>query len=298
MRESWLVTGALGCLGAWTCTLLAREEARVTGLDLGTDDARLRLIAVESERERITLVHGDITDSETLARVLDEHEITHIVHLAALQVPFCKADPALGARVNVQGTVNVFEAAKGQIATTLAYASSAAVYDTAGNIAPQTLYGVYKLANEGTARVYWADDRVASAGLRPFCVYGPGRDQGLTAAPTLAIAAAVRGEPHTIPFGGRTQLHFAPDVARAFVAAARSTPEEARVYNLGGPAVAIADFVALVGRELPGAAIGHDDRPLPFPEMLPAPHFDLEQTPLAEGVGQTIQTFRRTAVPS
>ena len=112
-------------------------------------------------------------------------------------------------------------------------------------MAPRTLYGVYKLANEGTATVYAAGDAASpSVGLRPFSVYGPGRDQGLTAGPTLAIAAAVRGEPYQIGFGGRTQLHYAPDVARAFVRAARSAPGGAQTLNLGGPATAIADFVA------------------------------------------------------
>jgi nucleoside-diphosphate-sugar epimerase len=118
------------------------------------------------------------------------------VHLAALQVPFCKADPVLGAQVNVTGTVNVFEAAKRQgLDTTIAYASSAAVHNEHGEVAPRTLYGVYKVANEGTARIYADDDGVASIGLRPFIVYGPGRDQGLTADPTLAMQAAARGEP-------------------------------------------------------------------------------------------------------
>ena len=63
-------------------------------------------------RAGITLVAGDITDEEALGRALDEHEITRVVHLAALQVPFCRADPAAGARVNVLGTVAVFEAVK------------------------------------------------------------------------------------------------------------------------------------------------------------------------------------------
>ena len=57
-------------------------------------------------------MHADITDLEQVERVLDDDAITHVIHLAALQVPFCRADPPLGARVNVLGTVNVFEAVK------------------------------------------------------------------------------------------------------------------------------------------------------------------------------------------
>jgi len=293
-RERWLVTGALGCLGAWTVVTLAREGASVVALDLGTDDRRLQLISQPDELEEVTFVQGDITDPKTIRDALAAHEITHLVHLAALQVPFCKADPVLGSQVNVTGTVNVFEAAKAHgLATPIAYASSAAVYDEQGALAPRTLYGVYKLATEGLAKVYWHDDGIASVCLRPFSVYGPGRDQGLTAGPTLAIAAALRGEPYRIGFGGRTQLHYAPDVARAFVEAARSEARSADTFSLGGPATAIADFVAAVERELPDAKIAFDDTPLPFPDELPQPWFDSPLTPLDQGIRETAELLRR-----
>src|SRR6266511_1940882 len=171
MRERWLVTGALGCIGAWTVATLVREGADVVAFDLGTDDRRLRLIAAPEEVGRVTFVRGDLTDLAAVERALSEHEVTHVVYLAALQVPFCKADPMLGAQVNVTGTVNVFEAARRHgLGTTIAYASSAAVYDEHGDIAPRTLYGVYKVANEGTARIYADDGSIASIGLRPFTV--------------------------------------------------------------------------------------------------------------------------------
>jgi UDP-glucuronate 4-epimerase len=295
IAERWLVTGALGCLGAWTVTLLVREDTAVVAFDLGTDDRRLRLIASPEEIRRITFVQGDVTELSTVEGVLAEHEITHVVHLAALQVPFCRADPVLGSRVNVTGTVNVFEAAKHRgLGTPIAYASSAAVYDVDGRVAPQTIYGVYKLANEGTARVYWSDHGLASIGLRPFSVYGPGRDQGVTSGPTLAIEAAVRGEPYRIGFGGRTQLHYAPDVARAFVRAARSAPEGAGIYNLGGPATAMADFVSALEHAVPGARIGFDEIPLPFPDELPEPWFDEPLTPLQEGIRETASYVARS----
>jgi UDP-glucuronate 4-epimerase len=287
------VTGALGCLGAWTVVTLAREGARVVALDVGSDHRRLRLIAAPDELEAVAFVQGDIMEPKTVTHALAEHEITHLVHLAALQVPFCKADPVLGSQVNVTGTVNVFEAAKQhRLASPVAYASSAAVYDEHGAIAPRTLYGIYKLANEGTARVYWQDDQVASIGLRPFSVYGPGRDQGLTAGPTLAIDAAVRGQPYRIGFGGRTQLHYAADVARAFVQAARSEREGAHTFSLGGPATAIADFVTAVEAEIPGAKIAFDEVPLPFPDELPAPWFESPLTPLEEGIHETAEILR------
>jgi len=161
LAERWLVTGALGCIGAWTIRMLVRDGDAVVGYDLGDDLHRLELILSESEVAAVELARGDITDLDALERLLDEREITRVVHLAALQVPFCRADPVLGARVNVVGTVNVFEAVKRRLGRIpgVAYASSAAVYSAtdpspapeSGPTRPMTHYGVYKLANEGTA---------------------------------------------------------------------------------------------------------------------------------------------------
>ena len=225
---------------------------------------------------------------------MSEHAVTHVVHLAALQVPFCKADPPRGSRVNVVGTVNVFEAVKRLgLETTLAYASSAAVYDATGAIRPTTLYGAFKLANEHTARVYEADDGIASIGLRPFVVYGPGRDQGLTADPTHAMRAAAAGEPYRIGFGGRTELHYAADVARAFILAARRPPAGAAVYDIAGSPDHMADIVARhrSRRARRRDRVRRRSRSR-FPEQLPGERFDAPVTPLAEGVRATVEHYR------
>jgi len=294
-RETWLVTGGSGCIGAWTVAELLREGARVVSLQRSLDDHRLRLIVSPGEIGRIGWVLCDVTDLAGLERVLDEHEVTHVVHLAALQVPFCRADPPLGARVNVVGTTNVLEAVRRRgPGTSLVYASSSAVYDAAGeSFTPTTIYGVQKLAAEGSARIFWEEHGVASVGLRPLVVYGPGRDQGVTAAPTQAMAAAARGEPFHIPFGGSMQLQLARDVAHAFVEAARRPPEGARVLNLGGPVVSMAEIVAAVKAAVPAARVTFDDVPLPFPPRLPEPWFDLHVTPLEQGVRETVELLAR-----
>jgi UDP-glucuronate 4-epimerase len=307
-----LVTGALGCLGAWTIKALLDEGDEPVGYDLGTNDARLRLVLDEPELERVTLVRGDIADAEALARALDEHEIDRVVHLAALQVPFCRADPAGGARVNVLGTVALFEAVKERRDRIpgLGYASSAAVYSAADpspapeacGSSPATLYGVYKLANEGTARIFWADEGVASIGIRPYVVYGPGRDQGLTSGPSLAMAAAAHGEGHEIGFDGTVQYDFAPDVGRAFARAAAAATDGAHVANFPGEQATTAEVVAAIeaaAPEVAGKITWRPDR-LPFPETLEATGLErllgpFERASLAEGVRQTIEHFRARA---
>lgn len=297
-EERWLITGALGCIGAWCCRQLVREGHTVVGFDLGEDRRRAELIMSPDELAGIQHVRGDISDLNAVERVIAQRNIDHVVHLAAMLVPLAAADPPRGALVNVVGTVNVFEAVKRRGLPSLAYASSAAVYDRADGVRvaedadghPATHYGVHKLANEGTARIYWAQDGVRSVGLRPHIVYGPGRDQGMTAGPTLAITAAVKGERYEIPFGGRAQFQYTGDVAAMFIDAARSTGEGATVRNLGGPSEHVADVIAAIEAVLPhvaGTITYNEDLLLALPEDMEAER--PVTTPLAQGVRETIQ---------
>ena len=309
MPERWLVTGALGCIGAWTIKTLLDDGEEVIGYDLGDDPRRLALVMPPEDLARVKLEQGDITDFSALERVLDGNEIRRVVHLAAMQVPFCRADPVLGARVNVVGTVNVFEAVKRRRERIpgVAWASSAAVYSAddptpapeAGGYRPATHYGVYKLANEGTARIYWADDGVPSIGLRFYVVYGAGRDQGMTSAPTQAIAAAARGEAFEISYGVVAQYDYAPDVARAFVLAGRAVRSGAGVYNFPGVVAPMADVVAAIEAAAPDVAgrITWVEQPLAFPEGLETGRLEqavgpVPRTPLADGVRATVDLLR------
>lgn len=310
MAERTLVTGALGCLGAWTLKALLDLGEEPVGFDLaGSDDARLRLVLSAEERGRVTLVEGDVTDAASVGAALDDHGVTSVVHLAAMQVPFVRADPERGARVNVHGTVVVFEAVKTRLNRIrgLSYASSTAVYNASdhspapesGGHEPSTLYGVFKLANEGTARVYWNDDDVASIGIRPYVVYGPGRDQGLTSGPSLAMEAAARGEGYTIAYGGTAQYDFAPDVGRAFALAARAATDGAHVANFPGVSSTMQEVVDAIEAAAPAVAgrVFWEEGQLPFPEALEGRHLErligpLTPTPLTNGVRATVDHFR------
>jgi nucleoside-diphosphate-sugar epimerase len=300
VAERLLITGVQGCLGAWAARAALDAGHFVVGFDQGSNLDRLRL-TLGGELGKIELTHGDITDRETIDRALDEYEISRVLHLAALQVPACREDPARGALVNVVGTVNVLEAVKDRRDRIpgLAYASSAAVYGpdepppASERVTPRpaTAYGVYKLANEGSARIAWQDAGVASIGIRPYVVYGPGRDQGLTSGPTHAMAAAARGEPYRIGFGGACQYDYAPDVGVAFVRAALAVQQGAVVANYPGVVATTAEIVALIEAASPSSRdmIEWADQPLPFPAELGA----LPRTPLADGVAATIAAFKR-----
>ena len=311
--ERFLVTGAMGCIGAWAVRTLVREGVPVTVFDLAIEPKRLQLLLSDEELAHVNFVAGDITDLNGFEQALDGADITHVIHLAGLQMPFCKADPPLGARVNVVGTVNVFEAVKrrqdriGKVV----YASSAAVFGAPEDyepgavmqdnsaLIPHTHYGVYKQANEGTAHVYWADDGIPSIGFRPYVVYGVGRDQGITSTPTTAMLAAAANRPYHISYGGRTGFQYADDTARAFIQAARCDYKGAGAFNLGGLAPHMQDVHDAIIQAAPEAAdkITFEDIQLPFPQDVDGSGLEaaigrVTHKSLAEGVAETVTMFR------
>src|ERR1700729_637827 len=305
--ERFLVTGAFGCIGVWVLRELLAAGATVVASDLAADSRRLGLVLDNPHGGRLQRAVLDVTDLAGLEQILDEHQITRVIHLAALPVPFCRADPPLGASVNVVGTVNVLEAVRRRQDRIphLIYASSVAVLDASGGgdgpmpAVPGTAYGIYKQANEQMAMRYWLDHRLPSIGLRPHTVFGPARDQGLTPAPTMAMLAAAAGRPYEIPYAGAAQFQYAPDVARAFVAAAVAEVRGAEVHNLRGDACTIADLIKIIVDVCPDAngSISYTGDPLPFPETVDSDGLDsaigdIAETPLTAAVDDTIARFR------
>ncbi len=309
MADTYLVTGGMGCIGAWALYHLRRAGKKAVNFDQSTDRHRLDWLMSAEEQREITFVQGDLRDTEALQAVFAEHGVTHVIHLAALQVPFCRANPVLGAQVNVTGTVNIFEAARANGLGHLAFASSIGVYGPPSefppglipNDAPQhprTLYGGYKVCNEQTAKVYFYDQGITSTWLRPYTVYGVGRDQGMTSEPTHALAAAVKGEPYQVGFSGTMQFQLASDVARQFILAAEQPLNGAYGFNLGQKPATVRQFVDIAKGILPDANIEVADNPLPFPSgfddsELRASFDAIYETPLDEGIATTIAHIQR-----
>ena len=308
--ERFLVTGGTGCIGSWLVRNLVLDEVPVVVLTAGRRFDRLRLILTEAEFDSITFVTGDIADLATLEAASRRHGINRIIHLAGMQFPFCAADPIKGAQVNVAGTVTIFELAKRLGLEQIVYASSAAVYGPRSHYEdavlgpdaaffPTSHYGLYKVANEQSARVYWQNDGISSIGLRPHSVYGPGRDQGVTSKPTVAMIAAAAGRPYHVNFGGSYQFQFVDDAAKAFLRAARATFHGAAVYNIGGSTFGVGEIIACIERNEPDARgrITFEDRPLPFPEAFDSrPIIEAlgahPETLLEDGVRRTLDVYR------
>ncbi|HEX7811980.1 MAG TPA: NAD-dependent epimerase/dehydratase family protein [Burkholderiales bacterium] len=292
-----LVTGAGGCIGSWVLTLLSDAGVPVTAMDLTDDKRRPKLLMAESELSQVPWFTGDIGNSAAVMDAVEKSGAKAIIHLAALQVPFCKADPIAGALVNVVGTVNIFEAARKLGIKRVAYASSIAAHGVFDPKTLATLYGAYKFCNEQTARVYAQDWQIPSVGLRPGVVYGIGRDQGMTSKTTVAILAAAAGKPYTIPFRGPVSWLHAGEVASAFIRAVSKVRSGAEVFDINGAASTVEQSIEILKKLVPGAVIEISGDALPFPMALsdqPVRNYlgDYGAIPVEEGIRQTYEVFQ------
>jgi nucleoside-diphosphate-sugar epimerase len=297
----------MGCIGVWTLYQLTQMGERAISFDVSDNRRRLDLLLSPEEQESITFVQGDLTNFDSVLATFKQYGITHIIHLGALQVPFCRANPVLGSQVNVVGTVNIFEAARQMGIHHLAYASSVAVYGPPeeyppGLVAhdarhdPHNLYGVYKQANEGTAKIYWLENQIGSTALRPYTVYGVARDQGMTSEPTKAMLAAAGGKSYHINFSGMMQFQLASDVALQFIDAATNPLNGAYGFNLGGEPTEVSTVAEWIQAVKPDVEITVEDSPLALPigfddAELRKHAMKVWETPVKDGIRTTIKQF-------
>lgn len=274
-----LVTGAGGCIGAWVVTILARSGVPLVAMDLRDDRRRPALLLGDKKAAELTWQAGDITETNAVRRIAETQEVQAVIHLAGLQIPFCQADPARGARVNVEGTINVLETARALGLKRLAYASSTAAHGMPpGGPILSTLYGAYKKANEYTAKVYQLDWGVPSVGIRPNVVYGVARDQGMTSSFTTGIAKAVSGQPHDIPYTSALSWLYAGEAAAAFIAAVARDGEDAQVFDLNGGTETVENALEILREHIPDHRVTASGAALPVPP-------DLSDDPIRQHVG-------------
>jgi nucleoside-diphosphate-sugar epimerase len=272
----------------------------------------LARISPSFDRSRLQIETGSIEDTARIKALVRGAGVTHIVHLAAQLMPFCQANPVTGGLINVIGTLNVFEASRdAPIPARIVYASSSAVWgpqdmyedrqlNERDPIKPSTHYGVFKQANEESARVFASVNGISSIGLRPWTVYGPGRDEGLTADPTLAMKALAEGWSFQIRLTGRMDLQYVEDVAEAFVRCLYSPLEGAYVFNLAGDVIDMHELIAALERVRPGAAqlITANGPQVPVAyrmddSELRAHVAGIPKTSLEEGIHRTLAMFDR-----
>jgi UDP-glucose 4-epimerase len=181
---NFLVTGGCGLIGSATVDFLLRnyEPRRIVLLD---DLSRGTLANVEAAMtdRRVTLIVGDIRDKQTVCDALED--VDAVIHMAALRITACAADPRAALDVMCGGSFNVVDAAHAAGVKKVVAASSASIYGMADTFPTaekhhpynnQTWYGASKVMLEGLLRSYRAMFDLPYVALRYFNVYGPRMD--------------------------------------------------------------------------------------------------------------------------
>mgnify|MGYP003305233075 FL=1 len=217
------IYGGSGFIGSWITKFLLNNNFQITIFDKKTNKDFLNRI-IGQNVEKIDFVEGDILEYETVLKTAKDQSI--LINLVGLMTPDCSNNPRLGNKVNIIGSINVFEAALEAKCNLVVYTSSGGVYGQKDKINPfpETHYGAYKLAVEGIARAYNLENKLNSFGLRPFVVYGPGREIGGTASISLACKAAAENKEYKIKFGGGAGFVYVEDIANIVLKILESLP--------------------------------------------------------------------------
>ncbi len=242
----YVVTGGAGFIGSHLTTRIGQAGHEVRVLDSLTSAASRARLPQLADLPRVTLIEGDIRDPAVCRRALAGADFV-LHHAAEASVPQSIDNPAECVEINVEGTVNLLEAAR-QAGTVKRFilASSCAVYgDTPGSSKheasqtdPLSPYASSKLAGEHFCRNYFRLHGLQTVALRYFNVYGPGQDpDGAYAAVIPKFLHAVTHGERPVIFGDGEQSRdfvFVDDIVEANLRAAQATRGVGgRAFNIG-----------------------------------------------------------------
>jgi len=270
------ITGGTGCIGSVTIyKLLQSKEVRKIVIATRSNNAdSLKLWLGANLDAKLKFVTLDVSDYKAIEEVVLKVNPTHIIHLGAYQSPDCSRDHIGGMEINTGGTMALFDVAeKLPILNKFVFASSAAVYGMRSmypqetisedvQLAPPNHYGIWKLAGEHLARLFYDKTKIPTVCLRLNTTYGKGRDKGMTSAPTNALKAIAMGAvygkliPFEMPYKGRENYHFVEDVGEHFVACTLNDYEGFNAFNIKGKTIAIEEFLEIVERQANDLGIG------------------------------------------
>jgi UDP-N-acetylglucosamine/UDP-N-acetyl-alpha-D-glucosaminouronate 4-epimerase len=236
----YLVTGGAGFIGSALVRELLRRGERVRVVDNFLTGKRENLSEVA---DRIDLCAVDITDLERLRPALDG--VDYVLHEAALpSVPRSIQDPVTSHRMNVDGTLNLFVAARDARVKRVVYAASSSAYGDTASLPkmesmtpiPISPYGVTKVVGEMYAQVFTQVYGLETVSLRYFNVFGPRQDptSPYSGVLSLFIAALLDGKRPTI-FGDGEQSRdftFVDNVVEANLLACTTPNAVGKVINI------------------------------------------------------------------
>jgi UDP-glucuronate 4-epimerase len=267
--QNILVTGAAGFIGSHLTDRLLAAGARVTGVDNFCDfydpAIKQRNIADALKHDRFELASLDIRDREGITGLFDQVKPTAVIHLAAMAgVRPSIEQPAYYTAVNLDGTVNLLDAAVANGVSKFVFASSSSVYgnnektpfaETDSVDHPISPYAATKRSGELICHSYSYLHKLPIFCLRFFTVFGPRQR------PDLAISKFIqlvdKGEPIPMFGDGTTSRDYTyvADIVTGIVSALEHC-DRYRIYNIGGSSpVSLSELIDTVGKVVGKAPI-------------------------------------------
>ena len=271
-KDNVIVTGGSGLLGATMVKLLLEEEnVKPIVMDLNPNPTRLDVI-----RDQIEYVEGDVSDPELLNSTFSKFKPTKIFHLVTIPGDVCENNTQLAVKVNVNGFINLLEAARSNGMPQILYSSSGTTYgedleegvvlDDKTLQRPASFYGINKVFCESTGRFYRRKFGLDYRGIHYPAIVGPGlRAAGIVTYASAMIELPAKGEPYTMPVGKEIQLSlvYVEDGARALIQLSNAPKENIKTVNyfingVQNPLPTSGEMVEMVKKKIPGAKIDYD----------------------------------------
>jgi UDP-glucose 4-epimerase len=257
-----LVTGGAGFIGSHLVDALVERGDRVAVIDnlsTGREENLAGALAGGAVLHR-----GDIRDADAMNELVAREAPEVIFHLAAqIDVRRSVAEPAFDARTNVEGTVNLLEAARRAGVGRFVFTSTGgAIYGETEHLPtpeselpnPEAPYGLSKYCGEGYCRLYRRLHGLSTVTLRYGNVYGPRQDPLGEAGVVAIFCGRLKQGQRPVVFGDGTQTRdyvYVGDVVQANLAALEH-PEASGEFNIGaGVETSVLDLVDVL-RELSG----------------------------------------------
>ncbi len=266
MSRKILVTGGCGWLGAAIVRALLARGDSVIATDLAISPA---IAALAGHEKRLTVQPADLGEWRQTLDLFSAHRPEAVVHTAAIVgVIQCAELPTRALRVNVEGSINLFEAMRLSGVRRVVHISTEETYGdflapVIGEDHPQnpvSIYGLTKLTTEHYGRVYSRDHGLECINARTCWVYGPHLPR--LRMPRTFIEAALRGEAFHQPDGGDLAVDqvYIDDTVQGVLLALDKDRHCFESYNIAtGAAPTLRDTADVVNRAIPGARITVDD---------------------------------------
>lgn len=234
-----LVTGAGGFIGSHLAERLAQLGARTRCFLRYTSQGSLGGLSASSLRSEFEIIHGDIRDYESVLHAAKDADV--IFHLAALVgIPYSYHSPRSYVQTNIEGTLNVLEAARRHGTERLICTSTSEVYGSAlyvpidenHPLQGQSPYSATKIGADKIAESYHLSFGLPVSIARPFNAYGP-RQSSRAVIPTIITQALAQssvklGNVHT-----SRDFNFVSDIVEGFIAIAETPSTIGRTLNMG-----------------------------------------------------------------